>query len=86
MVISAPRPQSGNQQILGESTEKLSDFKQRHIGPNADDIQQMLDVLGVSSLDDLINQTVPQSIRLPRALNLPEALSEYAALAKLKEN
>ncbi|PLZ42547.1 glycine dehydrogenase (aminomethyl-transferring), partial [Fischerella thermalis WC538] len=85
MVISAPRPQSGNQQILGESTEKLSDFKQRHIGPNADDIQQMLDVLGVSSLDDLINQTVPQSIRLPRALNLPEALSEYAALAKLKE-
>jgi glycine dehydrogenase len=85
VVISAPRPQSGNQQILGESTEKLSDFKQRHIGPNADDIQQMLDVLGVSSLDDLINQTVPQSIRLPRALNLPEALSEYAALAKLKE-
>ncbi|WP_337886403.1 aminomethyl-transferring glycine dehydrogenase [Fischerella thermalis] len=85
MVISAPRPQSGNQQILGESTEKLSDFKQRHIGPNADDIRQMLDVLGVSSLDDLINQTVPQSIRLPRALNLPEALSEYAALAKLKE-
>ena len=85
MVISAPRPQSGNQQVLGESTEKLSDFKQRHIGPNADDIQQMLDVLGVSSLDDLINQTVPQSIRLPYALNLPEALSEYAALAKLKE-
>ncbi|PMB19518.1 aminomethyl-transferring glycine dehydrogenase subunit GcvPA, partial [Fischerella thermalis] len=85
MVISAPRPQSGNQQNLGESTEKLSDFKQRHIGPNADDIQQMLDVLGVSSLDDLINQTVPQSIRLPRALNLPKALSEYAALAKLKE-
>ncbi|MER3494393.1 MAG: glycine dehydrogenase (aminomethyl-transferring) [Mastigocladus sp. ERB_26_2] len=85
MVTSAPRPQLGNQQILGESTEKLSDFKQRHIGPNADDIRQMLDVLGVSSLDDLINQTVPQSIRLPRALNLPEALSEYAALAKLKE-
>jgi len=85
VVTSAPRPQLGNQQILGESTEKLSDFKQRHIGPNADDIRQMLDVLGVSSLDDLINQTVPQSIRLPRALNLPEALSEYAALAKLKE-
>jgi glycine dehydrogenase len=85
VVISAPRPQSGNQQILGESTQKSSDFKQRHIGPNADDIQQMLDVLGISSLDDLINQTVPQSIRLTHALNLPEALSEYAALAKLKE-
>ncbi|MGJ5672601.1 MAG: aminomethyl-transferring glycine dehydrogenase [Nostochopsis sp.] len=85
MVISAPRPQSGNQPILGESTEKSSDFKQRHIGPNANDIQQMLDVVGVSSVDTLINQTVPQSIRLSGALNLPEALSEYASLAKLKD-
>ncbi|TFI51084.1 aminomethyl-transferring glycine dehydrogenase [Mastigocladus laminosus UU774] len=85
MVVSAPRPQSGNQPILGESTEKSSDFKQRHIGPNADDMQQMLDLLGVSSVDALINQTVPQSIRLSRALNLPEALSEYAAVAKLKD-
>ncbi|MFB2771293.1 aminomethyl-transferring glycine dehydrogenase [Pelatocladus sp. BLCC-F211] len=85
MVIHAPRPQSGNQPILGESTEKSSDFKQRHIGPNADDMQQMLDVLGMSSVDALINQTVPQSIRLSRALNLPEALSEYAAVAKLKD-
>ncbi|MCP6760785.1 MAG: aminomethyl-transferring glycine dehydrogenase [Fischerella sp. CENA71] len=85
MVISAPRPQSGDQPILGESTEKSSDFKQRHIGPNADDMQQMLDMLGVSSVDALINQTVPQSIRLSRTLNLPEVLSEYAALAKLKD-
>ncbi len=85
MVISAPRPQSGDQPILGESTEKSTDFKQRHIGPNANDMQQMLDVLGVSSVDALISQTVPQSIRLSRALNLPEALSEYAALAKLKD-
>ncbi|BAZ69465.1 glycine dehydrogenase [Fischerella sp. NIES-4106] len=85
MVVSAPRPQSGNQPILGESTEKSSDFKQRHIGPNADDMQQMLDLVGVSSVDALINKTVPQSIRLSRALNLPEALSEYTALAKLKD-
>jgi glycine dehydrogenase len=85
VVVSAPRPQSGNQPILGESTEKSSDFKQRHIGPNADDMQQMLDLVGVSSVDALINKTVPQSIRLSRALNLPEALSEYTALAKLKD-
>ncbi|KOP27714.1 glycine dehydrogenase [Hapalosiphon sp. MRB220] len=85
MVISAPRPQSGDQPILGESTEKSTDFKQRHIGPNANDMQQMLDVLGVSSVDALINQTIPQSIRLSCALNLPEALSEYAALVKLKD-
>lgn len=52
---------------------------------NANDIQQMLDVVGVSSVDTLINQTVPQSIRLSGALNLPEALSEYASLAKLKD-
>ncbi|MCX7592875.1 MAG: aminomethyl-transferring glycine dehydrogenase [Fischerella sp.] len=85
MVIFAPRPQSGNQQTPGESTQKSSNFQERHIGPNADDIQQMLAVLGISSLDALIDQTVPQSIRLSRPLQLPEALSEYAALTKLKE-
>jgi glycine dehydrogenase len=85
VVISAPRPQSGNQQTPGESTQKSSNFKERHIGSNADDIQQMLAVLGISSLDALIDQTVPQSIRLSRPLKLPEALSEYAALTKLKE-
>jgi glycine dehydrogenase len=60
-------------------------FTQRHIGPNPDDVQQMLDLLGLSNLDDLIDKTVPQAIRFHQTLNLPAAQSEFAALAKLKQ-
>ncbi len=63
----------------------LNNFRQRHIGPNPDDVKQMLDTLGLSSLDDLIDKTVPQAIRFHQTLNLPPAQSEYAALAKLKQ-
>nr|WP_242048887.1 aminomethyl-transferring glycine dehydrogenase [Planktothrix sp. FACHB-1365] len=59
-------------------------FVQRHLGPNVDEIQQMLKLLGVSSLEDLIDQTIPSTIRLNQSLKLPEALSEYAALNQLK--
>ncbi|WP_442946984.1 aminomethyl-transferring glycine dehydrogenase [Nostoc sp. UHCC 0870] len=67
------------------SLEKKDNFIQRHIGVNSQDIQQMLDVLGLSSLDDLIDKTVPTAIRLNQPLQLPAAQTEYAALAKLKQ-
>ncbi|MBD1805533.1 aminomethyl-transferring glycine dehydrogenase [Microcoleus sp. FACHB-SPT15] len=64
----------------------LSDsFTKRHIGPSAEEVQQMLDVLGLATLEDLIDQTVPQAIRLTRPLQLPAQQSEYAALRQLKE-
>jgi glycine dehydrogenase len=64
----------------------LSDsFARRHIGPSTEDVQQMLDVLGLATLEDLIDQTVPQAIRLTRPLQLPAQQSEYAALRQLKE-
>ncbi|MEH2119540.1 aminomethyl-transferring glycine dehydrogenase [Nostoc sp.] len=85
MVLNAPILKSNQQQVLDEKSQKLSSFVPRHIGPNSDDIQQMLKVLGFSSLDALINQTVPQGIRLKRSLKLPEPESEYAALASLKK-
>ncbi|MTJ21214.1 aminomethyl-transferring glycine dehydrogenase [Dolichospermum sp. UHCC 0352] len=75
MVSNPPRTQ----------TSTLSNFTQRHIGPNPDDVKQMLDILGLSNLDDLIDKTVPQAIRFHQTLNLPAAQSEYAALAKLKQ-
>ena len=75
MVANPPRTQ----------TSTLSNFTQRHIGPNPDDVKQMLDILGLSHLDDLIDKTVPQAIRFHQTLNLPAAQSEYAALAKLKQ-
>ena len=60
-------------------------FARRHIGPSADELEQMLKVLGFSTLDTLIDQAVPLAIRLNQPLQLPEAQSEYAALAQLKE-
>ncbi|WP_246844622.1 aminomethyl-transferring glycine dehydrogenase [Hydrocoleum sp. CS-953] len=61
------------------------DFSQRHIGPTSEKIEQMLAVLGISSLEDLIDKTVPQKIRYQQPLNLPKSLSESAALAQIKE-
>ncbi|OKH33073.1 glycine dehydrogenase (aminomethyl-transferring) [[Phormidium ambiguum] IAM M-71] len=60
-------------------------FASRHIGPSPEEIKQMLELLGFSSLDELIEKTIPQAIRISRPLQLPAAQSEYAALANLKE-
>ncbi|WP_013322173.1 aminomethyl-transferring glycine dehydrogenase [Gloeothece verrucosa] len=59
-------------------------FVNRHIGPNRQEIAQMLSILGLSTLDELVDKTVPAAIRLERKLNLPPAQSEYAALTQLK--
>ncbi|MBW4679256.1 MAG: aminomethyl-transferring glycine dehydrogenase [Microcoleus vaginatus WJT46-NPBG5] len=71
--------------LLNPDLAPTDTFVHRHIGPNSDEIQQMLDVLGLPSLDTLIDKTVPQAIRLTRPLQLPEARTEYAALATLKQ-
>ncbi|GAX40015.1 glycine dehydrogenase [Tolypothrix sp. NIES-4075] len=85
MVFYASRPQSSHEQVLGQMSQKSSNFPERHIGPNFDEVQEMLELLGISNLDTLIDKTVPQAIRLKQSLQLPEALTEYAALAKLKQ-
>jgi len=54
----------------------IDKFVTRHIGPREKDIQEMLATLGVSSLDELIDQTVPANIRLEKPLNLPNGLTE----------
>ncbi|WP_036477103.1 aminomethyl-transferring glycine dehydrogenase [Myxosarcina sp. GI1] len=59
-------------------------FVARHIGIDRKQIQQMLEILGLNTIDELIAKTVPPAIRLNKALQLPEALSETAALAKLQ--
>ena len=59
-------------------------FAERHIGVNEQQIKQMLQVLGLNSLDELIDKTVPAAIRLNRSLQLPAAQSESAALTRLK--
>ena len=59
-------------------------FADRHIGPNEDEVREMLRELGFDNLDALIDATVPKNIRLDRQLNLPEAKSETEALAELR--
>ena len=60
-------------------------FVNRHIGPNAEQVTEMLNTIGVKSLDELIDQTIPSSIRRKGKLNLPEAQSEYNYLKELKK-
>lgn len=56
---------------------KLIDkFQLRHIGPRPEEVGFMLEKIGVKSLDELINQTVPQSIRAEQPLNLNAPMSE----------
>lgn len=66
-----------------KSTDK---FVHRHNGINkTEDLQQMLDTIGVNSLDQLIDETVPANIRLEGPLDLPEGQSEFEYLQKLKQ-
>ena len=62
------------------SLEHPDRFATRHIGPDADETKQMLRAVGASSLDELIDQTIPASIRLRRPLSLPAARSEHDLL------
>ncbi|NOU61863.1 aminomethyl-transferring glycine dehydrogenase [Marinifilum caeruleilacunae] len=59
-------------------------FVSRHIGPRNGDIKTMLETVGASSIDALIEETIPADIRMEKALNLPEALSEYEYFTKIK--
>tara|TARA_B100001093_G_scaffold389257_1_gene375460 strand:+ start:11014 stop:13896 length:2883 start_codon:yes stop_codon:yes gene_type:complete len=60
-------------------------FLLRHIGPKKEDIQGMLDTIGLNSIDELIEQTIPSSIRLKEELHLGDALSEQEFLTHIKE-
>ncbi len=83
MVVSAAI-ESSHQEMLTEVSQ-FNSFTQRHIGPSADQIQRMLEVLGFCDLEAMIDRTVPSSIRLSQPLHLEPAQTELAALAKLKE-
>jgi len=66
------------------SAADAASFIPRHIGPSDADVRAMLDALGYSSLDALIDATVPSGIRLQRPLAIHHSLSEFDALANLR--
>jgi len=63
----------------------MESFVHRHNGPRKEDLPLMLEKIGVSSIDELIDQTVPQAIRLKESLDLPDGITEYEYLQHIKE-
>ena len=63
----------------------MAEFISRHIGITETEQTQMLEDLGLSSLDELVRQIVPDSILLRGDYKLPDGCSEQEALAELKE-
>jgi len=59
-------------------------FVRRHLGSNDAEVTQMLAALGLSSLDQLVEKTVPAGIRLEKPLNLPTAQGESGSLNELR--
>jgi len=62
---------------MTELAHQEDTFTSRHIGPRIEETELMLRKIGASSLDALIEETVPSSIRLEKALDIPDGLSEY---------
>jgi glycine dehydrogenase len=73
----------GEAETVQPTATSFGPFVERHIGPDAAEVRAMLEVVGASSLDALIDETVPQAIRQSAPLELPPPLSEPEALARL---
>jgi glycine dehydrogenase len=79
-----PRNIAEPQPATDRTRDRPGSFESRHIGPDRAERAEMLAAIGVSSLDELIDQTVPPGIRLPVALELPEGDSEHDYLRRLR--
>jgi glycine dehydrogenase len=64
---------------------QASEFQPRHIGPNENETAQMMKAVGVKSLDELMDKTVPAGIRMEGDLDLPAPMSEAEYLQHIKE-
>jgi glycine dehydrogenase len=70
--------------MFAKTSADPSDFSRRHIGPSPADMSEMLSIIGVADIDELISQTVPDTIRQADPLALPAGISEIEALQKLR--
>ena len=70
--------------VMAEPLPASSDFIRRHIGPQADDVNRMLEVVGAPSLEALIDEAIPAAIRQRRPLDFGLPLSEQELLAKMR--
>lgn len=67
-----------------QSLTQQDDFISRHLGPSEHEIQEMLSTLGVNSLEELVDSTLPESIRFNGELKVGRTFTEVEALADLK--
>jgi glycine dehydrogenase len=63
----------------------ISKFESRHIGPTKNQIDKMLEVIGVNDLEKLIDETLPEAIKLNKSLDLPDPLTESEFIASFRE-
>src|SRR3990170_2434558 len=66
-----------------KSLEHPDKFLSRHIGPRDNQLQDMVKICGVNSVDELIDETIPSNIRLNKELNLSPAVSEHTFIENL---
>ncbi|MEO6948571.1 MAG: aminomethyl-transferring glycine dehydrogenase [Ginsengibacter sp.] len=65
--------------------KQSADFANRHIGPNEEETKEMLNIIGLESMAELINKTVPADIRLKDKLDIAAPMSEFEYLAELRK-
>jgi glycine dehydrogenase len=74
-----------NKENMNLFEKQSSEFTARHIGPNEAETKTMLDEIGVNSIEELIDKTIPGGIRLQEELNVLEPVSEFEYLNELKQ-
>ncbi|MEK9755907.1 MAG: aminomethyl-transferring glycine dehydrogenase [Bacteroidota bacterium] len=60
-------------------------FTKRHIGPSSSEISKILDFIGVESVEQLLNETIPEKIRLKNEINIPDGISELEFLKEIRK-
>lgn len=63
----------------------IRDFEARHLGPRPHEVDHMLKTIGVSSLDELIDSTIPKGIRLKAPMRIDEPMSEFEYLRHIRD-
>ena len=89
-IADQPETHNHDREISLDDLMQRRDFIRRHIGPRDSDLQKMLETVGASSLDDLIDSTIPADLLLqndptfdPAETLLPDPTSEHEALEDL---
>lgn len=69
---------------MNTDSQYIEKFESRHIGPDDVQVKEMLEMIHAGSVDELINQTIPEKIRLKSPLALPDSQSEYEFIRTFK--